>query len=104
MDVLPDDIVAPAGNTEAAFAERLDESAYRDDILRLLFTCIGRSRLPIHRQKPLTFDCTWTACLKTAEWREGYEGAPQCRVTGPKIQREPRPMRVRFGHRRQDVD
>jgi RNA polymerase sigma-70 factor, ECF subfamily len=39
MDVLPDDIVAPAVNTEAAFAERLDESAYRDDILRLLFTC-----------------------------------------------------------------
>jgi RNA polymerase sigma-70 factor, ECF subfamily len=49
MDGLPDDIVAPAVNTEAALAERLDESAYRDDILRLLFTCC-HSGLPVEQQ------------------------------------------------------
>ena len=49
MDVLPDDIVAPAVNTETALAERLDESAYRDDILRLLFTCCHPG-LPVEQQ------------------------------------------------------
>ena len=49
MDVLPDDIVAPAAHTEAALAERLDESAYRDDILRLLFTCCPPG-LPVEQQ------------------------------------------------------
>jgi RNA polymerase sigma-70 factor (ECF subfamily) len=39
MEVLPDDIAAPAVNADTALADRLDESAYRDDILRLLFTC-----------------------------------------------------------------
>jgi RNA polymerase sigma-70 factor, ECF subfamily len=49
MDVLPDDIPAPAVDTEAALADRLDESAYRDDILRLLFTCCHRG-LPAEQQ------------------------------------------------------
>ena len=39
MEALPDDFAATAVSTEATVAERLDESAYRDDILRLLFTC-----------------------------------------------------------------
>jgi RNA polymerase sigma-70 factor, ECF subfamily len=39
MVALPDDFAATAVIPEAAVAERLDESVYRDDILRLLFTC-----------------------------------------------------------------
>ena len=49
MEVLPDDIPAPAVDTEAALAERFDESAYRDDILRLLFTCCHPG-LPVEQQ------------------------------------------------------
>jgi RNA polymerase sigma-70 factor, ECF subfamily len=39
MEALPDDFATTAVSTEATVAERLDESAYRDDMLRLLFTC-----------------------------------------------------------------
>jgi RNA polymerase sigma-70 factor, ECF subfamily len=39
-DSLPDDDVIPdAENNEAALVERLDSSAYHDDVLRLLFVC-----------------------------------------------------------------
>jgi RNA polymerase sigma-70 factor (ECF subfamily) len=39
-DTLPDDDVIPDGeNTESAMVERLDSSAYQDDVLRLLFIC-----------------------------------------------------------------
>jgi RNA polymerase sigma-70 factor (ECF subfamily) len=39
-DTLPDDDVIPdAENNEAALVERLDSSAYHDDVLRLLFVC-----------------------------------------------------------------
>ncbi len=39
-DRLPDDDVIPdAANNEAALVERLDSSAYPDDVLRLLFIC-----------------------------------------------------------------
>ncbi|MDB6162173.1 MAG: hypothetical protein JWO04_5879 [Gammaproteobacteria bacterium] len=39
-DSLPDDDVIPdAENNEAALVERLDSSAYQDDVLRLLFVC-----------------------------------------------------------------
>jgi RNA polymerase sigma-70 factor (ECF subfamily) len=39
-DTLPDDDVIPdAENSEAALVERLDSSAYQDDVLRLLFVC-----------------------------------------------------------------
>src|SRR5512140_3124854 len=34
---LPDHDIAADGDTEADMAERLDESHYRDDVLRLLF-------------------------------------------------------------------
>lgn len=36
---LPDDMPASADDEEMALADRLDEGAYRDDILRLLFVC-----------------------------------------------------------------
>jgi RNA polymerase sigma-70 factor (ECF subfamily) len=36
---LPDHDIAADGDTEADMAERLDESHYRDDVLRLLFVC-----------------------------------------------------------------
>ncbi len=39
MEALPDNFAATTVGTEAALAEQIDESAYRDDILRLLFTC-----------------------------------------------------------------
>jgi RNA polymerase sigma-70 factor (ECF subfamily) len=39
MEALPEDIAATAVSAEATAVDRLDESAYRDDILRLLFTC-----------------------------------------------------------------
>jgi RNA polymerase sigma-70 factor (ECF subfamily) len=39
-DTLPDDDVIPdAENNEAVLVERLDSSAYHDDVLRLLFVC-----------------------------------------------------------------
>jgi RNA polymerase sigma-70 factor (ECF subfamily) len=39
-DTLPDDdVIADAENNEAALVERLDSSAYHDDVLRLLFVC-----------------------------------------------------------------
>jgi RNA polymerase sigma-70 factor, ECF subfamily len=39
-DTLPDDDVIPDAETnEAALVERLDSSAYQDDVLRLLFVC-----------------------------------------------------------------
>jgi len=39
-DTLPDDDVIPdAESNEAALVERLDSSAYQDDVLRLLFVC-----------------------------------------------------------------
>jgi RNA polymerase sigma-70 factor (ECF subfamily) len=39
-EALPDeDLISDLDDTEAALAERLDESHYRDDILRLLFIC-----------------------------------------------------------------
>jgi len=39
-DALPDDDVIPDAETnEAALVERLDSSAYHDDVLRLLFVC-----------------------------------------------------------------
>jgi len=39
-DTLPDDDVIPdAEHNEAALVERLDSSAYHDDVLRLLFVC-----------------------------------------------------------------
>lgn len=39
-DTLPDDDVIPDGqHTESALVERLDSSAYQDDVLRLLFIC-----------------------------------------------------------------
>ena len=39
MEALPDNFAATTVGTEAALAVQIDESAYRDDILRLLFTC-----------------------------------------------------------------
>jgi RNA polymerase sigma-70 factor, ECF subfamily len=39
MDALPEHFAATVVDPDATFAERLDESAYRDDILRLLFMC-----------------------------------------------------------------
>jgi RNA polymerase sigma-70 factor (ECF subfamily) len=39
MEALPHDFATTAGSTDTEVAERLDQSAYRDDILRLLFTC-----------------------------------------------------------------
>lgn len=40
MTALPEeDTISDTGDAEAAMAERLDGEAYRDDILRLLFTC-----------------------------------------------------------------
>jgi RNA polymerase sigma-70 factor (ECF subfamily) len=39
-DTLPDDdVIADAESNEAALVERLDSSAYQDDVLRLLFIC-----------------------------------------------------------------
>jgi len=39
-EALPaDDVIADANESEAELAERLDESHYRDDVLRLLFVC-----------------------------------------------------------------
>jgi RNA polymerase sigma-70 factor, ECF subfamily len=39
-DVLPDDdVIADGEDTESAMVERLDSSAYQDDVLRLLFIC-----------------------------------------------------------------
>jgi RNA polymerase sigma-70 factor (ECF subfamily) len=35
----PDDELSDLGDAEAALADRVDEGAYRDDILRLLFVC-----------------------------------------------------------------
>jgi RNA polymerase sigma-70 factor (ECF subfamily) len=35
----PDEVISDTGDAEAAIAERLDGSHYRDDILRLLFIC-----------------------------------------------------------------
>jgi len=35
----PDDLISDQGDAEAALAERLDSSHYRDDVLRLLFIC-----------------------------------------------------------------
>jgi RNA polymerase sigma-70 factor, ECF subfamily len=35
----PDEVISDTGDAEAEFAERLDGSHYRDDILRLLFIC-----------------------------------------------------------------
>lgn len=47
---LPDEGVVPAQeDVEGHWAERLDESHYRDDILRLLFTC-GHPELPATQQ------------------------------------------------------
>jgi RNA polymerase sigma-70 factor, ECF subfamily len=49
MEALPENFAATTGSTEAALAEQIDESAYRDDILRLLFTCC-HSDLPAEQQ------------------------------------------------------
>lgn len=49
MEALPDNFAATTVTTEAALAEQIDESAYRDDILRLLFTCCHPD-LPIEQQ------------------------------------------------------
>ncbi len=35
----PEEMLSDLGDTEAALAERLDDSDYRDDVLRLLFIC-----------------------------------------------------------------
>jgi RNA polymerase sigma-70 factor, ECF subfamily len=35
----PDEVISDLDDTEAALAERLDDSHYRDDLLRLLFIC-----------------------------------------------------------------
>jgi RNA polymerase sigma-70 factor, ECF subfamily len=49
-DTLPDDDVIPdAENNEAAMVERLDSSAYQDDVLRLLFICC-QPELPATQQ------------------------------------------------------
>ncbi|MFL6603887.1 MAG: RNA polymerase sigma factor [Steroidobacteraceae bacterium] len=49
-DTLPDDDVIPdAENNEAALVERLDSSAYQDDVLRLLFVCC-QPELPATQQ------------------------------------------------------
>jgi RNA polymerase sigma-70 factor, ECF subfamily len=39
QDLPPDDQLSDLGDAEVALADRLDEGAYRDDILRLLFVC-----------------------------------------------------------------
>ncbi|HET6621374.1 MAG TPA: RNA polymerase sigma factor [Dongiaceae bacterium] len=44
-----DDSLSDLGDAEAAIADRLDESHYRDDILRLLFIC-GHPELPATQQ------------------------------------------------------
>ena len=39
-DTLPDDdVIADGEDSESAMVERLDSSAYQDDVLRLLFIC-----------------------------------------------------------------
>jgi RNA polymerase sigma-70 factor (ECF subfamily) len=49
-DALPDDDVIPdAENNDAAMVERLDSSAYQDDVLRLLFICC-QPELPVNQQ------------------------------------------------------
>src|SRR4029079_12828749 len=35
----PDEVISDLGDAEADIAERLDNSHYRDDVLRLLFIC-----------------------------------------------------------------
>jgi RNA polymerase sigma-70 factor, ECF subfamily len=49
MEALPDDFAAMAVSPDAMVVDRLDESAYRDDILRLLFTCCHPD-LPVEQQ------------------------------------------------------
>jgi RNA polymerase sigma-70 factor (ECF subfamily) len=44
-----DEVVSDLDDNEAALAERLDESHYRDDILRLLFVC-SHPELPVTQQ------------------------------------------------------
>jgi RNA polymerase sigma-70 factor (ECF subfamily) len=39
LEALPDDFAATAATPGPTFAEALDDAVYRDDILRLLFTC-----------------------------------------------------------------
>jgi RNA polymerase sigma-70 factor (ECF subfamily) len=49
-DALPDDdLIADAEDDEAAMVERLDSSAYQDDVLRLLFVCC-QPNLPPNQQ------------------------------------------------------
>ncbi|WP_129793833.1 RNA polymerase sigma factor [Sphingosinicella sp. CPCC 101087] len=46
-DALPDEIAAPdAWDTENALADRIDETDYADDLLRLLFICCHRDLQP----------------------------------------------------------
>jgi RNA polymerase sigma-70 factor (ECF subfamily) len=49
MEALPEDFAATAVDPDATVVDRLDESAYRDDILRLLFTCC-HPNLPAEQQ------------------------------------------------------
>ncbi len=49
-DALPDDdVISDAENNEAALVDRLDSSAYQDDVLRLLFICC-QPELPATQQ------------------------------------------------------
>jgi RNA polymerase sigma-70 factor, ECF subfamily len=49
-DALPeDDVIADSEDTESALVERLDSSAYQDDVLRLLFICC-QPNLPATQQ------------------------------------------------------
>jgi RNA polymerase sigma-70 factor (ECF subfamily) len=71
-DALPEDDVIPDGDdNEAAFVERLDSSAYQDDVLRLLFICCQPAPGPVERSERLST----VAAMVYRLFNEGYSAS-----------------------------
>lgn len=84
MEALPDDFGANMLDPIATLAERLDESVYRDDILRLLFTCCHPD-VPASQQIALALRIV--CGLSVAEIARAFlvsEGAAEQRITRAK--------------------
>jgi RNA polymerase sigma-70 factor (ECF subfamily) len=80
----PDDFLSDHGETQAAWAEQLDHAPYRDDVLRLLFTCCHPT-LPATQQIALALRVV--AGLPVAEIARAFlvgAGAMEQRITRAK--------------------
>ena len=80
----PDEVISDLGDAEADLAERLDDSHYRDDVLRLLFICC-HPELPATQQIALALRIV--SGLTVAEIARAFlvgDGAMEQRITRAK--------------------